>query len=259
MLNLLAWIGTDCKDALCETQLTLLVILAAAAPFIVAVTMLGTLGYFVQTYVKARKRGDLRTSKKYKKLLLIAVAIIAALFFTSLSGTYLYERNKDQLVLHTSFSIYAPANHPLDIEYLRQKSDLTVPHVKSRLKTPLGDIKVIQGAIDDEVKDMYRPPDRCDIDEIYKYLSVWGKNDKQPAKIPCQQVTTGSNWTLLKTAALSDFGNRAPFAASIDNTIVVFHAFKSSAGEFTGTPAQAEEYILTFLKEAVVVDPKTLL
>ncbi len=259
MNSIIAWVGTDCNSVACDVQVTVGLLLVVILPFIAGGAIIGSFAHFVYKYIRARKNKDKKTVKQYKKILLIAVSIVVLFIGQAVLGAYFYERGRNQNVLNAGFTIYATPGQKVDVESLRYNSDLAVPHVNSRLNTPLGDIKITQGRFDSETKDLFIPPNRCDIDELYNYFGVYGKDNKSPTNIECIGVTNNSDWIILKTKESGKFDNRAPYAALQGETIIVFHAFKSSFGEFSGTAEQAAEFVTKFLKEAKAVEPKTLL
>jgi hypothetical protein len=258
-MNSFAWIGTDCTSASCEVQLTVFVILIIAIPFIIGGAILLSFIILLRKYLRARKTGNENAKRLNRNVMLGIAAVIIIVGLVTLLGTFLYERNRDQRAKNAGFTIYAPPGHGVDSEYLRQASELTVPHVNTTLSTPKGNIRVVQAATDNETEKLFRPPDKCDIDELYEYLGALGKESKSPTSKHCRLVQpTVDGWIIMTTSEHRDFGNRAPYAAMRGTTLVVFHAFSSTGGEFSGSPQDAKQYILDFLRKSQPVSADKL-
>lgn len=80
MLNLFSWIGTGCNNVICEIQTTIIVILAFSLPFIPIAIGLVFIGYFIRKYWKARRTGDFRVAKKFKRIALVTVVTLALVY-----------------------------------------------------------------------------------------------------------------------------------------------------------------------------------
>lgn len=257
MFEQFAWIGTDCQDTACNVGLTLVLIFILALPFVIGGAILLAIVIVVYKYFKATKTQDIQRQWKFRNILVVT-AIAFALLVAGLAIFAVTDNRKlENRILDAPFSMYAPPGHTLDTQHL-QSTEPSTPYVESRYDTPLGKINVVQGEYTSRTRLYFRPPDKCDIDALYDYLISYDRDNYQLTDIPCRSIELDNGWTVLSTSNPERFGNVAPYAATKGATIILFKAARTTGGEFQGTSAQAEKYVVEFLNTAEVIDPRTL-
>lgn len=201
---------------------------------------------------------------KLKRFAIIVIAVMFALiairFLAGIKEGYDYNHAQSQNLQQSGFTVYAPPGYEIDSEYMRRKSDHTVPHARTSIATNLGEINVIQARTDSETDKLFMPPNRCDVNALYEYMGVLGKETQIETTVECRVVDSGAanGWTIMTPIANSEFGNTSPFAAAKGSTIILFQAYRSTGGEFGGSPGQAEPHVVDFLIHAQPVELEKL-
>lgn len=246
MLHTLAWIGTDCRDTLCEIQTGAAVLIAISIPFIFFGAIAFILGRSIFKYIQSRKADRQIEAKGYRHQIIIIVSIIIGLGVISFGQSVFYQLRREQNQNRIDFTVYALPGQTVNTEHIRNKSGLTIPHTISYIESPRGKISVTQALFDTTIQNVFKVPDECDTDMLFQYLSTWG-NDKVPTDSFTCVIVRDDEWRVLAPLNAAKQKNTVPYIAQRGSTFMLFHAFGSSQGEFDGTPPEALPYINKFL------------
>lgn len=184
----------------------------------------------------------------------LAVLFLVA-FASAAFNTYNYEKGRSDEIKNRTFSLYAPDPSYFNKYSIKNSDSITVVYAYAKIETPKGIIHVRQAAGDENLANLFVPPNNCDHKEINDYINVWGKRDfQEPTNKKCI-VVYESDDRIVMMADPNDESvlDEAPFVAKINDTFVVFHAY-SSSGEFDGTYSEAEKIIVDFVKKSRVIE-----
>lgn len=211
---------------------------------------LGALSYLV-TFLILRKERHARLTIVFIFVLLIGVNLALRV----LHNVRYFEGRKQEIV-NKDFTLYAPDSSFFNKHSITNSSDIQVVFATTEIKTPKGKIRVRQAAIDDNLSNLFIPPSSCDHGAINEYVNTWGKRDVQSkTEKKCTIVYEATDrLVMMAYTNSSELLDGVPFVAKIDNTIIVFHAYGSTYGEFDGSYEEAESYVIEYVKNARAIE-----
>lgn len=206
-------------------------------------------------YVLAWKLLD----KPKHPVLIISIVFTAFLLLSSASlylSSYQYGKARLEEKQDRAFSIYAPDPSYFDESSIKNSNSITTVVAITELDTPQGRIEVRQTGLDENLANMFIPPDKCDYPAINDYIDLFErKKYPNPTDKKCDVVYQSDDRVVMMAdpedeEILSD----TPFVARVNNTIIVFHVYSSELGKFQGTPGNVKGHVVDYIRDSRVIN-----
>lgn len=238
---------------------TILFIIVALLPYLTVVIISFLLLNVLLKIYTAKKHKDSVSVRKHTKRLLIGIAIVSVIAGVSVYEAWRYENKSSNNLKAIDFVVYG-TDQKFNTEYIRDPGTISVPHVATNIVTSKGNIHINEAAVDRNISKLFKYPSNCNVQAIYEYTSIWGLREQKETEIECRSIVVGgSTWKLLTPVKPTKLDGSAPFAAMFGDTIIGFRAFSSSAGDFNGSYAEAEDAVIKFLTNSKPVSIQELL
>jgi len=227
---------------------------------------------------------------KFRPQFWIGVIVLLISTLTFFQGYALPEYRLEKSIANRGFAIYLPYNTniddlelpPSELNYASDPAGKA--YFRYWIYTPKGVIGLVESGVDYGVdyivENLFIPPDKCDYDRLFLYISplhktpngstIWPiegngesapKKHHEPTDITCRVVYESNDTILLLGNTLIPDYN-VPYIARIGDTIIVFASVSSldsyptngrlRTERFTGTKEEALSYIIDFLKNSRV-------
>lgn len=245
-----AWICTDGCSFFETSALLFLIFL----PYIIGV---GIAIAVIFLLFKARSKNKI-TAKNARLTLKIGSICLVAVILAGIFDTFIYERGRDSSLKKNLFPVYAVGSL-IDIRHtLYGDGGFSPPYVWFRYEIPKGSIEVREIENSPEMEALFTPP-ICNLDQLNTFVNSGGlrKSYKENPDDTCEMLYQENGRVLYKDSEVKPFKVAPEYIGRIADTYILF-TVEGISSYYKGTLAEAESYIIQFMKTAQLIESSSL-